>query len=443
MTEDRQDLDRTHDAAARSWVASANDLGTDFPLQNLPFGVFRRAKTEAFRAGVAIGDRILDLSAPAVQAVLRRSAPQALAAVTESTLNALAALEANVLTALRGEIFGVLSDESGRADVEAALVPMAQAHYAMPFTVGDFTDFYASIFHATRVGTMYRPTNPLMPNYKYVPVAYHGRSSTVVVDGTPVRRPRGQLKLSEDAPPVFDVCRKLDYEAEVGFYVGRPTQGEVGIDAAATHVFGFTVLNDWSARDIQTWEYQPLGPFLGKNFATTVSPWVVTMDALRPFRTHALVRADGDPAPLPHLASAWDTEHGGVAISIEVSIRTERMRKDGIPPHRLSRSSFADSYWTFAQMLTHHASNGCVLRSGDLMGSGTMSGPGDNPTMWGSLVELSHNGRDALQLPSGETRTFIADGDEILMRAHCELPGFASIGFGVAGGIVVEPAPAS
>jgi fumarylacetoacetase len=443
VSQDRLDLDRTHDGAARSWVAAANEPATDFPVQNLPFGVFRRSTTEAFRAGVAIGDRIVDLAAPAALAVLRRTSPSALSAASESNLNALAALEPDVLTALRREFFDLLSTEARRSEIETALVPMAGVAYTVPFAIGDFTDFYASIFHATRVGTMYRPLNPLMPNYKYVPVAYHGRSSTVVVDGTPVHRPRGQLKLSEDAPPVFDVCRRLDYEAEVGFYVGRPTHGEVGIDGAPAHVFGFTVLNDWSARDIQTWEYQPLGPFLGKNFATTVSPWVVTMDALRPFRTHALVRPDGDPAPLPHLASAHDTEHGGIAIAIEVSIRSERMRSEGMTPFRLSRSSFADSYWTFAQMLVHHASNGCVLRSGDLMGSGTMSGPGDNPSMWGSLVELSHNGRDALSLPTGETRTFIADGDEILMRARCELPGFASIGFGVAGGTVTGPMLAS
>jgi fumarylacetoacetase len=436
VTQDRLDLDRTHDGAARSWLGSANAPDADFPVQNLPFGIFRRSSAEAFRAGVAIGDRILDLTAPAARAALHRASPAALNAAAEQNLNALAALEPDVLTALRGEIFDLLSTESRRSEIEPALVPMAGVQYAVPFAIGDFTDFYASIFHATRVGTMYRPTNPLMPNYKYVPVAYHGRSSTIVVDGTEVRRPRGQLKLSEDAPPVFDVCRRLDYEAEVGFYIGRPTHGEVGIDVAPEHVFGFTVLNDWSARDIQTWEYQPLGPFLGKNFATTVSPWVVTMDALRPFRTHALVRADGDPAALPHLSSAHDTEHGGVAISIEVAIRSERMRNEGMPPFQLSRSSFADSYWTFSQMLAHHASNGCVLRSGDLMGSGTMSGPGDNPTMWGSLVELSHNGRDPLNLPTGETRTFIADGDEILMHARCELPGFASIGFGVAGGLV-------
>jgi fumarylacetoacetase len=443
VIQDRLDLDRTHDGAARSWVASANETATDFPVQNLPFGIFRRSDAEAFRAGVAIGDRIFDLSAPAARAALHQVAPAALSAASEATLNALAALAPDVLTALRGAIFDLLSTESRRSEIETALVSMAGAQYAVPFTIGDFTDFYASIFHATRVGTMYRPTNPLMPNYKYVPVAYHGRSSTIVVDGTEVRRPRGQLKLNEDAPPVFDVCRRLDYEAEVGFYIGRPTRGEVAVDAAPAHVFGFTVLNDWSARDIQTWEYQPLGPFLGKNFATTVSPWVVTMDALRPFRTHALIRADGDPAALPHLASAGDTEHGGVAISIEVAIRSERMRHEGLPPFRLSRSSFADSYWTFSQMLAHHASNGCVLRSGDLMGSGTMSGPGDNPSMWGSLVELTHNGRDALNLPSGETRTFIADGDEILMRARCELPGFASIGFGVAAGIVAGPLLAS
>jgi fumarylacetoacetase len=442
VTEDRLELDRTHAAGARAWLPSANEAGTDFPVQNLPYGIFRSKPNEAFRAGVAIGDRILDLTAPAARNSLSGAAPNAIAAAAQPTLNALAAVDPAELTALRGAIFDALTTESQRASIEVALVPMAGAEFAVPFTIGDFTDFYASIFHATRVGSMYRPTNPLMPNYKYVPVAYHGRSSTIVVDGTAVRRPRGQLKLQEDAPPVFDTCRRLDYEAEVGFYVGRPTSGEVTIDAAPGHVFGFTVLNDWSARDIQTWEYQPLGPFLGKNFATTVAPWVVTLDALRPFRKHALVRENGDPAALPHLSSMHDTEHGGVDIAIEVSIRSERMRKEGIPAKRLSRSSFGDSYWTFAQMLAHHASNGCLLRSGDLMGSGTMSGPGDNPTMWGSLVELSHNGRDAIDLPTGEQRTFIADGDEISLRAHCEKAGFAAIGFGVAGGIVVS-APAN
>jgi fumarylacetoacetase len=442
VTVDLVELDRTHDAAARSWVVSANEPGTDFPAQNLPFAIFRSSPEESFRAGVAIGDRILDVTARALRGVWSYATQRAVEAAAEPTLNALAASDPAVLTALRGEIFDLLTGDAHQATVAPALVPMSGVHYAVPFSIGDFTDFYASIFHATRVGSMYRPNNPLMPNYKYVPVAYHGRSSTIVVDGTPVRRPRGQLRPSEDAPPVFDVCRRLDYEAEIGFYVGRPTRGEeVDIDSAEGHVFGFTVLNDWSARDIQTWEYQPLGPFLGKNFATTVSPWVVTLDALRPFRTHALVRADGDPSPLPHLASVHDREHGGVPITIEVLIRSERMRSDGVPPMRLSRSSFGDSYWTFAQMLTHHASNGCVLRSGDLMGSGTMSGPGETPDMWGSLVELSHNGRDPITLPTGETRTFIADGDEILMRARCDQTGFASIGFGVAGGIVVGPSP--
>jgi fumarylacetoacetase len=436
-------LDRTHDIKATSWLASANAPGCEFPVQNLPFGIFRRPGESAFRAGVAIGDQILDLGAPAARVLFSGDAASAAAPATDPVLNTLAALAPNVLHALRLSIFDALTGEGGRAKLEPALVPMAQAEYAVPFTIGDFTDFYASIFHATRVGSMYRPQNPLMPNYKYVPVAYHGRSSTIVVDGTPVRRPRGQLRTSEDAPPVYDVCRKLDYEAEVGFYIGAPTGGDaVDVDAAPAHVFGFTVLNDWSARDIQTWEYQPLGPFLGKNFATTVSPWVVTLDALRPYRTPALVRDEGDPAPLPHLTSAHDVAGGGVNISILVEIRSEAMRANGIPAMRLSRSSFGESYWTFAQMVAHHTSNGCVLRSGDLLGSGTMSGPGSDPSMWGSLVELSHNGRDALTLPSGETRTFIEDGDEIIMRGRCERPGFATIGFGTCGAVLVS-APAS
>jgi fumarylacetoacetase len=427
--------DRTHDVKAKSWLESANVSGCDFPVQNLPFGIFRRTGETTFRAGVAIGDQILDLTSPAVRDLFTGDASAAAPAVVEPVLNTLAALKPAVLTALRLAIFDALTAAEHRAQIASALVPMAEAEHAVPFAIGDFTDFYASIFHATRVGLMYRPQNPLMPNYKYVPVAYHGRSSTIVVDGTRVRRPRGQLRLSENAAPVYDVCRRMDYEAEVGFYVGMPTGGDaIDVDTAAAHVFGFTVLNDWSARDIQTWEYQPLGPFLGKNFATTVSPWVVTMDALRPFRTPALVREDGDPAPLAHLTSARDVAGGGVDIDIEVEIRSAQMRAEGLPPFRLSRSSFGDSYWTFAQMLAHHASNGCVLRSGDLMGSGTMSGPGSDTSMWGSLVELSHNGRDELTLPTGEKRTFIADGDEIIMRGRCERPGFASLGFGTCSG---------
>jgi fumarylacetoacetase len=435
-------LDRTHDMTATSWVVSANVPGTDFPVQNLPYGIFRRAGETAFRAGVAIGDQILDLSAPGARSLFAGGPAEVAAAVSEPALNRLAGFEAASITALRLAIFDALTDSTRRAQFVSALVPMAEAEHSVPFVIGDFTDFYASIFHATRVGLMYRPQNPLMPNYKYVPVAYHGRSSTVVVDGTPVRRPRGQLRLSEDVAPVYEVCRRLDYEAEVGFYIGAPTGGEViDVDSAPAHVFGFTVLNDWSARDIQTWEYQPLGPFLGKNFATTVSPWVVTLDALRPFRTPALVREDGDPAALPHLTSAHDIAGGGVGIAIEVEISSEQMRAEGLPAFRLSRSSFGDSYWTFSQMLTHHTSNGCALRSGDLLGSGTMSGPGSDPSMWGSLVELSHNGRDALTLPTGEKRTFIADGDEIVMRGRCERSGFASIGFGSCGAMLLPAAP--
>ncbi len=432
------ELDRTHDGTVQSWLSSANAADGDFPVQNLPFGIFRCDRHEAFRPGVAIGDRIIDLRVLASRVAFAIDTAALAGAFAQETLNVLASLDPAVLTALRHALFDALVDASQRALVEPALVPIAEAEYAVPFAIGDFTDFYASIFHATRVGSMYRPQNPLMPNYKYVPIAYHGRSSTVFVDGTTVRRPRGQLRLSEEAPPSYEPCRRLDYEAEVGFYIGRPTNGDpLRIDSAGAHVFGFTVLNDWSARDIQTWEYQPLGPFLGKNFATTVSPWVVTLDALLPFRTPALVRDDGDPPPLEYLASERDRTSGGVAITIEVSIRTARMRSENVPALRLSRSSFADSYWTFAQMVTHHASNGCVLRSGDLMGSGTMSGPGSDPSMWGSLVELSVNGRQPLSLPSGETRTFLDDGDEVALRGRCEREGFASIGFGPASGIVV------
>jgi fumarylacetoacetase len=443
VSTDPTGLDRTHEASATSWLESANAASSDFPIQNLPYGVFRRTGTAQFRVGVAIGDQILDLSAAEGASIFAGAAAPAAPATRESTLNALAALPPQTLGALRLAIFDALADRSLRGEFERALVPMVKVEYAVPFTIGDFTDFYASIFHATRVGSMYRPQNPLMPNYKYVPVAYHGRSSTIVVDGTPVRRPCGQLRLSEDAPPVYELSRRLDYEAEVGFYIGTPTAGEtLAADVAPAHVFGFTVLNDWSARDIQTWEYQPLGPFLGKNFATTVSPWVVTMDALRPFHLPALEREPGDPQPLPHLTSPNDTAHGGVDIAISVEIRSARMRAEGIPALRLSTSSFGESYWTYAQMLVHHASNGCVLRTGDLLGSGTMSGPGDDPSRWGSLVELTHNGRDALTLPSGETRTFIADGDEIIMRGRCERPGFASIGFGTCSATIAgTPAP--
>jgi fumarylacetoacetase len=296
--------------------------------------------------------------------------------------------------------------------------------------IGNFTDFFASIFHATNTGRMFRPDNPLLPNYKYVPVAYHGRASSICVSGTPVRRPSGQTKRGEETAPVYRPARSLDYELELGFYIGRPSTlgAPVPIAEAGAHVFGYCLLNDWSARDIQAWEAQPLGPFLAKNFATSVSPFVVTAAALAPFRTTAFARPAGDPAPLPYLAAPQDQATGGLDITMEAYILTAKMREEGAAPFRLSRSSFAQVYWTVAQMVAHHASNGCNLEIGDLMGSGTVSGP--EPESRASLLELSKGGREAVALPDGDTRRFLEDGDEIISRGHCERTGFARIGFG-------------
>jgi fumarylacetoacetase len=432
-------LDRSHDASARSWVAGANG-STDFPVQNLPYAIFHRAGEEVPGPGVAIGDRILDLRAPAVAAIVSAADPAAAAALNARTLKGFAALEPGAVTRVRLALFDALTNPARQPELEPALVPMSAAVFGLPFAIGDFTDFYSSIFHATRVGSLFRPNDPLKPNYKYVPVGYHGRSSSIVVDGTPVRRPNGQLK-AEGSPPVYAASKRLDYEAEIGFYVGRGTKGELlEVDDAASRIFGFTLLNDWSARDIQMWEYEPLGPFLGKSFATTVSPWVVTLDALRPFRCPSFVRAAGDPEPLAYLSSERDRAWGGVDIQIDVELRTAQMRETGMAPQRLSRSGFADAYWTYAQMTTHHTSNGCNLRSGDLLGSGTMSGPGDDPSMRGTLIELTGNGRDPLTLPNGETRAFLTDGDEITLRGRCERPPYATIGFGTCGGVVTPRA---
>ncbi len=428
-------LDRSHDASARSWVPGA-DGSTDFPVQNLPYAIFRRPADDTFGPGVAIGDRILDLRAPAVQAIVSAVDAASAAALRNDTLNAFAARDPDTVRRVRLALFDALTDATLDATLHGSLVPMSAAVFRVPFAIGDFTDFYSSIFHATRVGALFRPGEPLKPNYRYVPIAYHGRSSSVVVDGTPVRRPNGQVKAADSAP-VYRACEQLDYEAEIGFFVGTGTDGEpLDVDAAERRIFGFTLLNDWSARDIQRWEYEPLGPFLGKNFATTISPWVVTLDALEPFRRPAFVRASGDPEPLPYLRSDHDRSRGAIGIRIDVELRTARMREAGLAPVRLSRSNFADAYWTYAQMTTHHASNGCNLRPGDLLGSGTMSGPGEDSSMWGTMIELTSNGRHPITLPNGETRAFLADGDEITLRGRCERAPFASIGFGACGGIV-------
>jgi fumarylacetoacetase len=314
---------------------------------------------------------------------------------------------------------------------------MAQAELMLPVRVANFTDFFASVFHATNAGRMFRPDTPLFPNYKYVPVAYHGRASSVRASGTPVKRPRGQRKGPNEAAPTYGPSRALDFELELGMYIGAPTElGEtVPVGKAAEHIFGFCLLNDWSARDIQAWEYQPLGPFLAKNFGTTVSPWVVTAEALAPFHTAAYTRPAGDPEPLPHLDDAGDRAQGGLDITLEAYLSSEAMRRMGAAPLRVTQTSFALVYWTVAQMIAHHTSNGCNLEIEDLIGSGTVSGP--DKSSWGSLLELTARGSDPLALPSGEKRGFLEDGDEIVFRGFCAKPGFARIGFGECRAVIL------
>jgi fumarylacetoacetase len=427
----------THDASRVSWLASANSHA-EFPIQNLPFGVFRRKGSgEGARVGVALGDQIVDV--PAVASVFTGAAATAAQACSEANLNALMACGPQAWSDLRSQLSNVLSadERAHRSTVREKLVPMAEAELLLPVKIPNFTDFFASVFHATNAGKMFRPDNPLMPNYKYVPVAYHSRPSSVTVSGTPVRRPRGQTKPASDTVPAYRPARSLDYELELGFYIGTPSElgSTVPVADAGNRIFGFCLLNDWSARDIQAWEYQPLGPFLAKNFCSTVSPWVVTAEALAPFRTKAFARPEGDPAPLPHLAAASDQAEGGFDIRMEALLLTEQMRKNNRTPFRLSSGTFADVYWTVAQMVAHHTSNGCNLEVGDLFGSGTVSGA--SPDSLACLLELTKGGREPLQLPDGETRGFLDDGDEVIFRGHCERAGFARIGFGECRAVIL------
>jgi fumarylacetoacetase len=432
-------IDDTHRPDLESWVESAADAATEFPLSNLPLGVFRRrGGDERPRPGVAIGDQVLDLLAAAHDGLLAE-APAAAAACDGSTLNALAALSLDDRRTFRRALHTLLRADTsegiaarGRAD----LVPQADVELLLPLRIGDYTDFYASVFHATNVGSMFRPDNPLLPNYKYVPIGYHGRASSIVPSGTPVRRPIGQTRDDAARPPVVGPTRRLDYELEVGFVIGTGNAlgTPVPLAEAESHLFGLCLLNDWSARDVQTWEYQPLGPFLAKNFASTISAWIVTAEALAPFRTAAFMRPDGDPAPLPYLADADDTRQGGIDVRLEVRLGSARMRAEGIPPASISRSRLADLYWTPAQLITHHTMNGCNLQPGDLLGSGTVSGAAKDAR--GCLLELTWRGTDPLTLPSGETRTFLEDGDEVILRGTCERDGFRRIGFGECRGVV-------
>ncbi|MBK8248973.1 MAG: fumarylacetoacetase [Gemmatimonadetes bacterium] len=432
-------LNPTHDPARRSWVESANTEATDFPIQNLPLGVFSRLGPAGDpRCGVAIGDQVLDLREAARLGALPGFDP----AEFEGKLNALMAQPPSRWHALRASVSELLSVDGGAAErgrrvAGEILVRQDQVTMHVPATIGDYTDFYASVFHATNVGSMFRPDNPLLPNYKWVPIGYHGRASSIVASGTAVRRPVGQVSANPAGPPSVGPTARLDYEVELGAWIGGDNAlgTTVPVALAGERLFGLSLLNDWSARDMQAWEYQPLGPFLAKNFASSVSPWVVTAEALAPFRVPAFVRPEGDPAPLPYLSDAADQATGGFDITVECWLATAGMRAAGVPPMRLSLGSARDLYWTFAQMVAHHASNGCNLRPGDLLGSGTVSGEAKGSR--GCLLELTWRGTEPITLPTGEVRSFLADGDAITLRASATAPGFRSIGFGECVGIIL------
>jgi fumarylacetoacetase len=428
-------LNATHDPGLKSWVESANRPGADFPIQNLPFAVFRRAgSSAAFRGGVAIGDQILDLAALHELRLLSGSAADALAVCAQPTLNSFMALGYDAWSTLRGALSGLLS--GGPKNAREALVAQAAAEFAVPARIGDYTDFYASVYHATAVGALFRPDNPLLPNYKWVPIGYHGRASSIRVSGQEFRRPLGQIKPSGAEDPQLLPTRRLDYELEVGIFIGTGNTlgAPVAIGAAERSIFGLCLLNDWSARDVQAWEYQPLGPFLAKNFATTISPWIVSLEALAPYRT-AWTRPPQDPQPLPYLDSAQLRQSGAIDMQLEAYIETAQMRASGSAPHRLSHSNFSHSYWSVSQLVAHHTVNGCNLEAGDLLGSGTQSGPAADEA--GSLLELTVGGKQSLTLASGETRTFLADGDRLTLRGWCEKPGHARVGFGEVTGTVL------
>ncbi|WP_079435996.1 fumarylacetoacetase [Zoogloea sp. LCSB751] len=434
-------LNETHDPALQSWVTSANAAGGNFPIQNLPFAMYRRAgSAEAWRIGVAIGDGILDLAATEARGVFAGEAADVAKACTGASLNPLMALDAAKWSALRLALSRLLrAGSEAEPALRDCLMAQSEAEYDLPASIGDYTDFYTSIHHATRVGRLFRPDNPLLPNYKWVPIGYHGRSSSIGVSGQAFARPRGQTLPAGATSPIFGPSQRLDYELELGVFVG--CGNEIGkpipIDEADGHVFGLCLLNDWSARDLQAWEYQPLGPFLSKSFATTISPWIVTLEALAPYRV-PWQRPDDDPQPLPYLASPTNRASGAFDIQLQVLIETARMREVGEPPAALSRTSFRHAYWTIAQMVAHHTVNGCNLRPGDLLGSGTQSGPA--PEEAGSLLELTVGGQQALVLPNGEARTFLEDGDAVLMRAWCDKSGAARIGFGEVMGRVLPAA---
>jgi fumarylacetoacetase len=423
-------INETHDIKLTSWVSSANS-DSDFPIQNLPFAIFKRkGQEEVLRGGVAIGNQVLDLAAVAKMNLFSGSAQTALEAASQTTLNALMNLGVEANSALRLALSKALrTDSLLQNTLTPTLIAQDEIEFGMPCLIGDYTDFYTSIYHATAVGKLFRPDNPLLPNYKWIPIGYHGRSSTIGISGQTFHRPVGQTKAPDATEPTFGPCKRLDYELEMGLFVGKSTQmGElINIENAEKHLFGVCIFNDWSARDIQAWEYQPLGPFLAKSFASTISPWIVTMEALAPYRSN-FTRPETDPQPLPHLSSEQNTQNGGLDIDLSCFIQTQAMFENKQQMAQLSKSNFKYSYWTPAQLITHHASNGCAMRSGDLLGSGTQSGPTYEEA--GSLLELSKGGKTPIDLPNGEKRTFLEDGDSIIMRASCSKEGAVRIGFG-------------
>ncbi len=431
-------LDPTHDATLRSWVESANAPDSDFPVQNLPYGAFRRkGSDEPLRIGVAIGDLILDLKLAREQCPWGPGVDELLAPLSAGDLKPLMAAPAATRRLLRSALSMALAEGSDQAPfLDLCLVPQVQAEMALPCAIGDYTDFYAGIHHATAVGKLFRPDNPLLPNYKWVAIGYHGRASSIAVSPQAFVRPSGQSLPAGATEPRFGPCQRLDYELELGVFVGAGNALGQPLDMAQAEEdwFGIVLLNDWSARDFQAWEYQPLGPFLAKNFATTISPWIVTREALEPFRA-PFSRPAGDPQPLPYLDSAANRERGQIDIALQVLLQTKAMQDKGLAPVELSRSNYRDAYWSVAQMLAHHSSGGCNLRTGDLLGTGTQSGP--EPGQGGSLLELSNGGKQPLTLPGGETRTFLQDGDCLTLRAHCERAGARRIGFVECSGTVL------
>jgi fumarylacetoacetase len=431
-------LNETHDPALTSWVTSANIPGTDFPIQNLPFAIFRRqGSDDAFRGGVAIGDQVVDLAALTGRALFDGKAAAAAQAASGATLNALMGMGAPYWSALRLALSRALRAGSTQQEaVTACLVPMREIEHRLPAQIGDYTDFYTSIHHATNIGRLFRPDNPLLPNYQWIPIGYHGRASSIVLSGQAFHRPQGQLMPPGVERPTLGPSKRLDIELELGIFIGSGNAlgAPVPITEAEQQVFGLCLLNDWSARDIQGWEYQPLGPFLAKNFATTISPWIVTLEALAPYRV-PFTRPEGDPQPLPYLDSGHNRQAGAFDIRLDVVLQTATMRAAGQPGHTICATSYRHAYWTIAQLVAHHTVNGCNLQPGDLFGSGTLSGPTLDQA--GALIELTQGGKQPIPLPNGEQRTFLDDGDRVSLRGWCEAPGAARIGFGECTGTIL------